>query len=149
METTANKAPEPPGSYNDRFALDNQRCFFLVDYGNSQNDEDVPILFYEWTGESFKPLPQLAKDPKIQARLKGTPFTWQPKDPNRAKTPIRRLIKESLYCDEDISSTDLDYMREHPEDLQWLKGHIRPRFWRKFIAMLNARKPPGALDIEE
>ena len=40
-------------SYNDQFAFDNQRCFFLVDYGKSQNDDDVPVLSYEWTGESL------------------------------------------------------------------------------------------------
>lgn len=40
-------------SYNDQFAFDNRRCFFLVDYGESKNDDDVPILSYEWTGESL------------------------------------------------------------------------------------------------
>lgn len=40
-------------SYNDDFALDNRRCFFLVDYGESENDDDVPVLPYEWTGESL------------------------------------------------------------------------------------------------
>lgn len=38
-------------SHNDQFAFDNRRCFFLVDYGEAQNDDDVPVLCYEWTGE--------------------------------------------------------------------------------------------------
>ncbi|KND87598.1 hypothetical protein TOPH_07717 [Tolypocladium ophioglossoides CBS 100239] len=69
---------------------------------------------------------KLSKDPKIQAKLKGVPFTYQPKDPNRVKAPIRRLVKERLYCDESFWPEEMDYMREHPEDLQWLKGHVRP-----------------------
>lgn len=40
-------------SYNAQFASNNRRCFFLVDYGESDNDEDVPVLPYEWTGESL------------------------------------------------------------------------------------------------
>ena len=40
-------------SYNGRFALKNRRCFFLLDTGESLNDDDVPILSYEWTGESL------------------------------------------------------------------------------------------------
>ncbi|KAF7597121.1 hypothetical protein BBP40_010595, partial [Aspergillus hancockii] len=37
-------------SHNDQFAINNRRCFFLVDYGKPQNDDDdVPILSYEWT----------------------------------------------------------------------------------------------------
>ena len=38
-------------SYNDQFALKNRRCFFLIDTGKSSNDDDVPILSYEWSGE--------------------------------------------------------------------------------------------------
>lgn len=40
-------------AYNDQFAFNNRRCFFLVDYGESQNDDDVPVLSYKWTGESL------------------------------------------------------------------------------------------------
>lgn len=40
-------------SYNDQFALNNRRCFFLVDYGESGDDDDVPVLSYDWTGESL------------------------------------------------------------------------------------------------
>ena len=40
-------------SYNTQFAFNNRRCFFLIDYGESQNDDDVPILFYEWTGDTL------------------------------------------------------------------------------------------------
>ena len=40
-------------SYNDAFAFNNRRCLFLVDYGQSPCDDNVPILSYEWTGESL------------------------------------------------------------------------------------------------
>lgn len=40
-------------------------------------------------------------------------------------------------------------MRGYPEDLQWLKTHVRPRFWPRFASLANSRKPRGAPDIEE
>jgi hypothetical protein len=40
-------------AYNDQFSFNNRRCFFLVDYGESEDDGSVPILSYEWTGESL------------------------------------------------------------------------------------------------
>jgi hypothetical protein len=40
-------------------------------------------------------------------------------------------------------------MREHPEDLEWLKANVRPRFWQKFLTQVNDNKAPGAPDIEE
>lgn len=96
-----------------------------------------------------KPLPQLAKDPEVQAKLiKYAPFTPQPSE-NREPRPIRRLIKSRLYDDSGLPNEEIEYMREHPEDLEWLKAHVRPRIWRKFVAVANARKPPGTLDIEE
>jgi hypothetical protein len=38
-------------SQNTQFALKNKRCFFLVDYGQTEDNSSVPILSYEWTGE--------------------------------------------------------------------------------------------------
>lgn len=26
----------------------------------------------------------------------------------------------------------MNHMREHPEDREWLKTHVRPRLWKKF-----------------
>lgn len=39
--------------YGAWFSYDNRRCYFLVDHGQSLNDNDVPVLWYEWTGESL------------------------------------------------------------------------------------------------
>lgn len=41
------------GHYGVRLDGENRRCYFLVDYGESLNDDDVPIISYEWTGESL------------------------------------------------------------------------------------------------
>lgn len=40
--------------YNLRFAFSHKRCFFVVDHGESQDGSvDVPVLSYEWTGETL------------------------------------------------------------------------------------------------
>lgn len=40
-------------SYGDSFALDNRRCFFLVDHGEADDAAAVPVLSYEWTGDEL------------------------------------------------------------------------------------------------
>lgn len=40
-------------AYGDEFGYNHRLCFFLVDYGSSSDDDEVPILSYEWTGESL------------------------------------------------------------------------------------------------
>lgn len=44
-------------TYGAYFAFDNRLCYFLLDYGwatnNGDDDAGVPILSYEWTGESL------------------------------------------------------------------------------------------------
>lgn len=42
----------------------------------------------------------------------------------------------------------MDYMREYPKDVEWLKAHVRPRFWQKFVTKVNANRSPGAPEIE-
>lgn len=63
--------------------------------------------------------------------------------------PIRNLVKSKLYCDDNLPTSEMDYMRGHPEDMEWLKAHVKPRFWRKFVTEVNSNKPPGAPDIQE
>lgn len=38
---------------DDQFGYNNRPCFFLIDYGTAEDDENVPILPYEWTGEEL------------------------------------------------------------------------------------------------
>jgi hypothetical protein len=40
--------------YGAQFGYDNRRCYFLVDHGQSATDDDVPVLWYQWTGESVR-----------------------------------------------------------------------------------------------
>lgn len=40
-------------SHGESFALDNRRCFFLVDHGETDDDDKVPVLCYEWTGDKL------------------------------------------------------------------------------------------------
>jgi len=86
-------------------------------------------------------------DPGIHAKIKEhVPLTWQ--SSKRETPPIRKLIKSRLYCDDNIPTSELDYMREHPEDLEWLKAHIRPRFRQKCVTEVNANRPPGVPDTQ-
>lgn len=35
------------------FGYDNHPCYFLVDHGQSSNDEDITVLWYHWDGKSL------------------------------------------------------------------------------------------------
>lgn len=95
-----------------------------------------------------KPLPQLAKDPVVQAvPEKHAPFTYQRRE--RKERPIRKVIKYRLHCLESIPVPEIEYVREHPEDIEWLKTHLRPRLWRTFISQANFKKTPGTPNIQE
>lgn len=39
--------------HGTEFGYNKRRCFFLFDCGKADNDADVPILCYKWTGESL------------------------------------------------------------------------------------------------
>jgi hypothetical protein len=62
---------------------------------------------------------------------------------------MRKVVKLRLHCEDNLSTSELHYMREHPEDMKWLKAHIRPRLWRKFVAAMNANRSPGDPILEE
>ncbi|KAK2739594.1 hypothetical protein FQN57_006556 [Myotisia sp. PD_48] len=138
-------------SYNAFYAFPNKRCFFVVDHGKSENDDDVPILCYRWTGEALgrEPMPELAQDPKIRAHLKSDESSFTYKPPKRPKPTTRESIKLCLYSDGNLNRKLVNIVRENPEDLQWLKANLRPRFWEIFVAEANKTKPMGAEDIEE
>ena len=42
-------------AHGTKFGLTNRRCYFLLDHGETLDDNTVPVLWYEWTGEG-KPL---------------------------------------------------------------------------------------------
>lgn len=46
-------------SYGAQFGYDNRKCYILLDHGNDapENDDDIPILWYRWTGDSLYEAP--------------------------------------------------------------------------------------------
>ena len=39
--------------YATQFCYDNRRSYFLDDHGQSATGDDIPVLWYQWTGESL------------------------------------------------------------------------------------------------
>ncbi|KAK3936693.1 hypothetical protein QBC46DRAFT_394382 [Diplogelasinospora grovesii] len=142
-------------SHNDRgylyggvFGQDNRRCYFLVDHGqHSGNDDDVPVLWYEWTGESLNTLPG-PLPPAVQTMLREKyPFTPPPipqgdglkkkREPPGPDTR-RRIIRAKLRSEMKLSNGDLTFMRERPDAVEWLREHIELKFWLKFEKLFNS-----------
>jgi hypothetical protein len=85
-------------------------------------------------------MPQLAQNPIILAKLKESfPFTWQPSE--RKKRSRREIVKEKLYRESNLSNIELNHVRDHAEDREWLRNHLRPRFWQKLVSEVNYWKP--------
>lgn len=41
------------GSYNSRFSFVNRRCYFVIDHGEAASVDDVPVVWYKWTGKAL------------------------------------------------------------------------------------------------
>ncbi|KAL7919999.1 hypothetical protein ACQKWADRAFT_299862 [Trichoderma austrokoningii] len=119
-------------SYNAEFGYPNKRCYFLMDYGHS--DIDPPILWYEWTGESLIPINQVLPS-RIKSILKTYSFerVYGPRNKPKPLDNIahREMIRWALACEVEIREEDKDFLRDHPEDVRWLKNKLEPRFWIK------------------
>ncbi|KPM39325.1 hypothetical protein AK830_g7236 [Neonectria ditissima] len=128
--------------YGDDFGLKNRRCFFLIDhhgFDHTIQEEKVPVVGYEWTGES---LVRIHEEPpsRIQEELKKWPFTWEgrkfhrlPKGPDGKYDPKDRrdIIKSSLYLGIPIVEDQLKFLREYPEHAKWLRTHLDHQLWVK------------------
>jgi hypothetical protein len=59
-------------SYGTQFGYHDRQCFILVDYGQSANEEDVPVVRYKWKGGSLLVVftPAVALFPAIRSRLR-------------------------------------------------------------------------------
>ena len=85
-------------------------------------------------------MPQLTQDPKISAELKKSfPFTLQPS--KKKEYPIREIIKAKLSSESPLNDIELNHMRNHAEDRDWLRARLRPRFWQKLVSEVNYWKP--------
>ncbi|KAH8425902.1 uncharacterized protein LDX57_003643 [Aspergillus melleus] len=122
----------------DEFGYNNRLCFLMVDHGTTSNDDEVLVLCYEWTGEDFKYTPDLLASKEVQDELKEIPFTPGPYVP-REKPPIRRVVRRRLREAQRIPDEELEYMQQHPEDMEWLERKVKPRFWANFLAQIEAR----------
>ncbi|EFR01504.1 hypothetical protein MGYG_04512 [Nannizzia gypsea CBS 118893] len=111
------------------FAFDNRRCYFLIDYGEASDDTDVPILSYEWTGQSLESKPGLAQASKVQHILrKYYPFSGPPPKSQKEWT-FCESVKSFLHQEMGFSNKELKHIQEHPEDAKWLQKNLEPRFW--------------------
>ncbi|PVH70447.1 hypothetical protein DL98DRAFT_564161 [Cadophora sp. DSE1049] len=127
-----------------RFGCDKRHCYFLVDHGRSPTDDNVPVLWYQWTGESLKAMPE-ALPQEVQIKLRQYPFTRpstkdMPKPPPLDAATRRQSIRSKLHSDMSPSDSDFELMREHPKDARWLKDHIESRFWLKFESLAKSRE---------
>ncbi|KAI0117881.1 hypothetical protein GGR51DRAFT_500435 [Nemania sp. FL0031] len=135
-------------SYGTEFGYDNRTCYFLVDHGRSaSNDDDVTVLWYEWTGESLVAIQQ-AMPAEIQRKLREYPFTRPPEQPRPKRGPrdanaMRRLIRLNLRLDIKLVDAEFEFMSK-PEHAEWLKNHAENKFWLKFLSQAESHKRQGA-----
>lgn len=74
---------------------------------------------------------------------------FTPQERKREKLPIRDIVRSRLYRKSSIPPSELDYMRTHPDDLQWLKAHTKLGLWQTFVAEANKYRPLDTPEIEE
>ncbi|KAL3478060.1 hypothetical protein BJX99DRAFT_256828 [Aspergillus californicus] len=127
---------------DDELGYNHRLCFFLVDYGESENDEDVPVRCFEWDGQQFKPMPQLLRNAAVREELTNYPFTRPPPSgvPRvREPEPVRKSVRGRLRATERIPDHELVHLKEHPEDMEWLKRKLRPRFYARLVSEMESR----------
>jgi hypothetical protein len=83
-------------------------------------------------------MPELLQSEEVQAELKEMPFTLPPWEPYE-KPPIRETVRKRLRRVQTIPDKELEYMKEHPEDMEWLEKKVKPRFWSNFLAQIESR----------
>lgn len=107
-------------------------CTFLLPTTTTEDDHSKRYqLFSKYT-------PELLASKEIQDELKEFPFTPGPYVPGE-KQPIRRRVRRRLREAQRISAEDLEYMQQHPEDMEWLERKVKPRFWQSFLAQIEVR----------
>lgn len=86
-------------------------------------------------------MPQLLQHEPVQEELTKYPFTPRPQSPvePREPEPVRESVRYRLRATEWIPTRELDYLKEHPEDMEWLKRKVRPRFYANLLAQIEAR----------
>lgn len=52
--------------------------------------------------------------------------------PQKSPTEWRKYIRRRLRKLVPVNDADMDFREENSEHAEWLKTHVRPRFWEKF-----------------
>ncbi|GLB07391.1 hypothetical protein AtubIFM57258_002725 [Aspergillus tubingensis] len=92
--------------------------------------------------------PQILQFEDVQAELKSVPFTPAPYEPSE-KPPVRDIVRRRLRSARRIPVRELDHMRDHPEDMEWLERKVRPRFWTNFLEQLQDIEKTRAWEEEQ
>lgn len=85
-------------------------------------------------------MPELLQSADVQEQLKNHPFTPQ-RGKVREKPPIRESVRGWLRSAAKVPTHELEYMKDHPEDMDWLQRKLRPRFWANFVHQMEAQFP--------
>lgn len=83
-----------------------------------------------------KSKPEILQSKEVQDELKRIPFTPKPSE-SRERPPIPVIVRKRLRSGQKILGKELRYMAEHPEDMEWLKTKVRPRFWSSFLDQMD------------
>ncbi|PYH34511.1 uncharacterized protein BO87DRAFT_396804 [Aspergillus neoniger CBS 115656] len=125
----------------ERYPIESTRCLFLVDCGQTaskEEDEDVPVVYYKWTGGYLTPLPILSYEAWIKNKLKYVyPFTPAPNWQNGVNRDRERemLLSKVLWASSSGGATDDDLraLRDNEEDWAWLRATLDPDVFGGFL----------------
>lgn len=59
------------------------------------------------------------------------------------RPPVREIVRMRLRKAQRVSDAEVEYMVQHPKDMEWLERKVRPRFWANFLAQIEARRKDG------
>ena len=58
-------------------------------------------------------------------------------------------MRRRLRGEERIMDRHIEYLKEHPEDMEWLKRKLRSRFYDNLLAQIEARPRENEEDEKE
>ena len=141
-------------AYGAKFGYSNRNCFFLLDHGETDDDSTVPILRYHWTGKylyeslSREKKKQQKHDianagsfsipikgdipPKMLEKLKNeSSFTRPPFEKRIMDDATKcKYIQIDLRSEIGLNDEQIKYLKEHPQQTEWLKNNTESRFWK-------------------
>ncbi|KAI1087885.1 hypothetical protein F5B19DRAFT_496906 [Rostrohypoxylon terebratum] len=126
-------------SYRATFAYLHRTCYFLLGHGQSTSNE-VPTLWYKWTGESLivieQPIPH-----QIRAELKRRPFyQLEPRHVTKTGASLdaaskRQIIRTRLRSNMKTPKGEIEFLKT-PDQAKLLKEEVDPMFWKQIDDLL-------------